>query len=222
MAKTPASCPNCSEKFDSRRLYTRHVEGKKCKRKMDDNLGEDENIKKSRADKVIDGGDTMLNEDPALVADNSVKYFDSDKVVDPEESDKFAIPFSDPEQDKEPESNDTDEDEEVQVVKANIFKFQGELTYEQQLSQDILHYEYFDDFNDDNEDIIILDDDDPEKDEITGEEGVVEETNTSVCCEECGKVFDAADMEDHKQVKHPPKKKNFKQFNGGNFFMIAE
>merc|ERR1712098_636313 len=51
----------------------------------------------------------------------------------------------------------SDIDDEVEVIKANIFKFQGELSYEQEINQDILNFKYYDDFND--EDIVIVEDD---------------------------------------------------------------
>ena len=120
------------------------------------------------------------------------------------------------------EMNDTaEDDDEIEVVKANIFKYQGALTYEQEVNQDILHFKYFDDFNDE-EDIIVLEDDVIEMDECaTIKETIAEEEKMLVNCDECEKLFEVSDLEEHKQVKHPPKKKSIMQFDGGNFFMIA-
>lgn len=124
-------------------------------------------------------------------------------------------------QDKEPVSDEVvEDDDEVEVVKANIFKYQGELTQDQQISQGILHFEYYDDFDDDGEEVIILDDDDLDRDASLVEEE--DEENTFVCCDECGGLFEDKDMEIHKETDHPPKKNNFMQFTGGNFFMLAE
>lgn len=120
------------------------------------------------------------------------------------------------------ESDDADEgddDDEIEVVKANIFKYQGDLTYDQQLSQGILHFEYYDDFNDEDE-VIIIEDDDPELNESM--DTLNSSQNTFVCCEECGDLFPATELEDHKEIQHPPKKKTMKQFSNGNFFMLAD
>jgi len=117
------------------------------------------------------------------------------------------------------ESDDANDDDEIEVVKANIFKYQGDLTYDQQLSQGIMHFEYYDDFNDEEE-VVIIEDDDPELNESM--DTLNSTQNTFVCCEECGDLFPAAELEDHKEVQHPPKKKIMKQFSNGNFFMLAD
>merc|ERR1712025_1261794 len=116
----------------------------------------------------------------------------------------------------------SDNDDEVEVIKANIFKFQGELSYEQEINQDILNFKYYDDFND--EDIVIVEDDVEEMNDSVNEdddEAFVEEEKILVSCDECLKLFDAGDIEEHKQEKHPPKKRSIKHFDSGNFFMIA-
>lgn len=135
----------------------------------------------------------------------------------------FMARPSEPVQNSETEADDSEEDDEVEVIKANIFKYQGNLTFDQEVSQDILHFEYYDDFNDEVDDVVILDDDDLEmEDSVEHDESLKEADNTSVCCEECGQLFATKELEDHKETKHPPKKKNIKQFAGGNFFMLAE
>merc|ERR1712098_812042 len=116
----------------------------------------------------------------------------------------------------------SDIDDEVEVIKANIFKFQGELSYEQEINQDILNFKYYDDFND--EDIVIVEDDVDEMDDSVNDdddEAFMEEERILVSCDECLKLFDAGDIEEHKQEKHPPKKRSIKHFDSGNFFMIA-
>ena len=200
MGKTPATCPNCSEKFESRRLYRKHVENKKCETTDEKN--------KMSTSKVSDDVD-MVEDNPQ---NNIISATVSDMVFNVSQSLQDKEPVSDEEEE--------DDDDEVQVVKANIFKYQGELTQDQQISQGILHFEYYDDFNDDGEEVIILDDDDLDGDVSLVEEE--DEENTLVCCDECGGLFEDKDMEIHKESDHPPKKKSFMQFTGGNFFMLAE
>ena len=128
----------------------------------------------------------------------------------------------DPAHDQESESDEADDDE-IEVIKANIFKYQGDLTYDQEVSQDIMHFEYYDDFSDDVDDVVIIEEDDPELNESENLEASLNEAqNTFVCCEECGDLFAAAELEEHRESKHPPKKKNIKEFADGNFFMLAE
>ena len=174
----------------------------------------------------VDDEIIMLDDDPvpasAPVVDNIVKPVEKDIEAISEEADSSLNSIlSESLEDNVSEMNDTaEDDDEVEVVKANIFKFQGALTYEQEVNQDILHFKYFDDFND--EDIIVLEDDVTEMDECaTIEETIAEEEKILVNCEECEKLFEVSDLEEHKQVKHPPKKKSIMQFDGGNFFMIA-
>eukprot|EP00092_Neocalanus_flemingeri_P047717 GFUD01054173.1.p1 GENE.GFUD01054173.1~~GFUD01054173.1.p1 ORF type:complete len:148 (+),score=62.16 GFUD01054173.1:220-663(+) len=121
------------------------------------------------------------------------------------------------------QENGEDADDEVVVLKANIYNFQGKVTYEQEVRSDILHFKYYDDFSDeDEEDIVILNDDTSEPDERQSEEDDEEEMNTSVICEECGELFETGELENHQQLKHPPKKKNLIKFDGGNFLMLEK
>merc|ERR1712098_221434 len=174
-------------------------------------------LQKIYKEKVIDDIILLDDEDelsPALetsslqnVGDSSVSSAQSD--------------FKD-EHDCSTEGAKSDIDDEVEVIKANIFKFQGELSYEQEINQDILNFKYYDDFND--EDIVIVEDDVDEMDDSVNEdddEAFVEEEKILVSCDECLKLFDAGDIEEHKQEKHPPKKRSIKHFDSGNFFMIA-
>ena len=113
------------------------------------------------------------------------------------------------------------EDEEIEVIKANIYKYQGVLSYEQEVDRDILNFKYYDDFNDDDVEVIENVVSEVDDSESLEDETSVEEESILVSCDECQKLFDAEDVEEHKRDKHPPKKKNIKHFEGGNFFMIA-
>merc|ERR1712192_243075 len=139
-----------------------------------------------------------------------------DNINHPPDGGTIFIPYSasESEEVKESTCDETEEedDDEVEVVKANIFKYQGKLSQDQEISQGILHFEYYDDFNDD-------DDPNTDQDMSLVEEEEVE--NTTVCCDQCGGLFENKDLEIHKETDHPPKKKNFMQFTGGNFFMLA-
>ena len=94
------------------------------------------------------------------------------------------------------------------------------MSYEQEVDRDILNFKYYDDFIDD--DIVVIEDDVPNDDiESFEDEAIVEEEPILITCDECQKLFDALNVDEHKREKHPPKKKSIKRFDGGNFFMIA-
>merc|ERR1719318_1381580 len=92
-------------------------------------------------------------------ADNVIKSVEKDiEPISKEADSSLKSILSESLEENVHEMNDAaEDDDEVEVVKANIFKFQGALTYEQEVNQDILHFKYFDDFND--EEIIVLEDD---------------------------------------------------------------
>ena len=113
-----------------------------------------------------------------------------------------------------------EEDDEIEVVKANIYKFQGKLSYDEEVDMGILNFQSYDNLCDDDE-IIIEDDLEENEDLYEDQEPIIEEEEPLVACDECHKLFEFDSLENHKYVKHPPKKKNVLQFEGGNFFMIA-
>merc|ERR1711872_149175 len=174
-------------------------------------------LQKIYEEKVLDDVILLDDEDelsPALVTSSLQNVGDS-SVSSAKSDDKN-------EHDCSTDGAKSDNDDEVEVIKANIFKFQGELSYEQEINQDILNFKYYDDFND--EDIVIFEDDVDEMNDFVNEdddEAFVEEEKILVSCDECLKLFDAGDIEEHKQDKHPPKKRSIKHFDSGNFFMIA-
>ena len=133
---------------------------------------------------------------------------------------------------------DGDNDDDIQVVKADIFKFHGqeETSLERQVSEGILKFEYrFEDPMDDDiieidvidkkkrkssSDMITLDND--EDNDVDDEE---EEEEKDGKWEEEGNVVIwkvEEKKEDKKEKLEEPKSKKFKQFGEGNFFMLAE
>merc|ERR1712179_866784 len=159
---------------------------------IDDDDNNDDDLASSLASSKLENG----TED---IADTSVSLDQSENVV--EKSSTTDCTISD--------------DEEIEVIKANIFKYQGELSYEQEVDRDILNFKYYDDF-------VVIEDDVPNDDfESFEDEATVEEEPILVTCDECQKLFDTGNVDEHKREKHPPKKKSIKRFDGGNFFIIA-
>ena len=129
-----------------------------------------------------------------------------------------------------------DEDDEILVVQSNIFKYHGDETssLDQQVSQGILKFEYRDE--DDDDDIIEIDvvekkkqndslitiDDGESNFEIHEEDIDVTDKDKGQTCDECGLLFSASKLEDHKFEKHQVKNRNIKRFENGNFFMLAD
>ena len=141
---------------------------------------------------------------------------------------------------KKDEENIDDEDD-IEIVKADIYKFHGqELTsLDQQVSEGILKFEFRceDPLDDDiieieevemkrrnySSDMITLDNEDEEDKE---EEGVSPSPYKIAICEKSGIFVPKSQIEEEKSKKEegepPLKKKKIKQFNDGNFFMLAE
>ena len=137
------------------------------------------------------------------------------------------------------EGKEDGDDDDIQVVKADIFKFHGqeETSLERQVSEGILKFEYrFEDPMDDDiieidvidkkkrkssSDMITLDNDEDNE----GEEDDEEEEEKDGKWEEEGNVVIwkvEEKKEDKKEKLEEPKSKKFKQFGEGNFFMLAE
>merc|ERR1712142_9814 len=91
---------------------------------------------------------------------------------------------------------------------------------DEEVDMGILNFQSYDNLCDDDE-IIIEDDLEENEDLYEDQEPIIEEEEPLVACDECHKLFEFDSLENHKYVKHPPKKKNVLQFEGGNFFMIA-
>ena len=149
----------------------------------------------------------------------------------------FDTPPSDYDQKKDEENKDDEDD--IEIVKADIYKFHGQevTSLDQQVSEGILKFEFRcedpldDDIieieeverkrRNDSSDMITLDN---EEEEDKEEEGASSSPNKIVICEKSGIFVPKSQIEDdkNKEEEPPAKKKKIKQFNGGNFFMLAE
>ena len=137
------------------------------------------------------------------------------------------------------EKKDEEDDDDIEIVKADIYKFHGQevTSLDQQVSEGILKFEYRcedpldDDIieieevegkrRNDSSDMITLDDEEEEQEK----EKVDSSPNKIVICEKSGIFVPKSQIEDDKNTKEeepPVKKKKIKQFNDGNFFMLAE
>ena len=144
-----------------------------------------------------------------------------------------------PDQSEMKDKGNEEDDDDIEIVKADIYKFHGqeETSLDQQVSEGILKFEYRcedpldDDIieieevegkrRNDSSDMITLDDEEEEQEK----EKVDSSPNKIVICEKSGIFVPKSQIEDDKNTKEeepPVKKKKIKQFNGGNFFMLAE
>merc|ERR1711915_966989 len=135
-------------------------------------------------------------------------YYEKPAVISEDTIDKSTSPIV------------AEEDDEIEVVKANIYKFQGKLSYDEEVDMGILNFQSYDNLCDDDE-VINEDDLEVNEDLHKDQKPIIEEEEPLVACDECHKLFEFDTLENHRFVKHPPKKKNVLQFEGGNFFMIA-
>ena len=139
----------------------------------------------------------------------------------------------------EKKDDGNEDDDDIEVVKADIYKFHGQevTNLDQQVSEGILKFEYRceDPLDDDiieieevegkrrsTSDVINLD---HEEEEEQDKEEVDSSPNKIVICEKSGIFVPKSQIEDDKNKKEeepPLKKKKIKQFNNGNFFMLAE
>ena len=139
----------------------------------------------------------------------------------------------------EKKDDGNEDDDDIEVVKADIYKFHGQevTNLDQQVSEGILKFEYRceDPLDDDiieieevegktrnTSDVIHLD---HEEEEEQDKEEVNSSPNKIVICEKSGIFVPKSQIEDDKNKKEeepPLKKKKIKQFNNGNFFMLAE
>ena len=143
---------------------------------------------------------------------------------------------------KKDEENKDDEDD-IEIVKADIYKFHGQevTSLDQQVSEGILKFEFRcedpldDDIieieeverkrRNDSSDMITLDNEE-EEEKDNEEVGSSSSPNKIVICEKTGIFVPKSKTEEEKRKKEeeqpPIKKKKIKQFNDGNFFMLAE
>ena len=133
-----------------------------------------------------------------------------------------------------------DDDDEIQVVKADIYNFHGQTgqSLDQQVSEGILKFEYRDEDDDDILEIEVIDKTKDENEEITldrdsdsdSDDGEEEKKTNSkaksgdriIICEKSGHFVPKNKFTEHKEENHSAKKRKFKEFSDGNFFMLAD
>merc|ERR1712098_831958 len=192
-----STCQDCKETFQSKRQLTEHAKERSCSEKK----GNDEVI--------------MLDDD----GDNSSKSHVDDYVSN-------NVDLVQDEEDLQMKYDDQ-EDDEIEVVKSNIYKYQGNLNYKQTVANDVFQFSY----QDDEDDIIMLDSE-PE-DEESSETNQTEEFNHIVQeninltfetkmseCTVCQKSLFESNLEEHLNTAHPIKNRELKEFSGG-FFLIS-
>merc|ERR1719397_1073102 len=80
---------------------------------------------------------------------------------------------SDPNQgDSRTKETPEDDDDEIEIIKADIYKYQGDKTYSQEVRDDVFKFQYFDDFE---EEVEILEDEDEEFEENVEEVEILED-----------------------------------------------
>ena len=119
-----------------------------------------------------------------------------------------------------------EDDDDVVVVKANIYKFQGKLSsYEEELENNIFSFNTYDDHR---EDVFIAEEDCSEEETDAVDEmeedtsGQNEEETVLFKCDHCEEKFlHESNLDEHITRDHPPKPTQVKQFNNGCFFIMS-
>ena len=194
------NCEICDERFQTKKLWSEHTKAKKCAKKTDIKAEEDD--WNSSDNEVI-----MLDEE----CDDNTGSTQTMEETNMTETSSEAV-------------NVPEEDDEIEVVKSTIYKYQGSQNNQQDIKEDVFRFKYFDDFED-NEDVVLLED---ENDEESNESMDSEDEDDSPDpveslqkCGECDHYFEERDLAGHVTVNHPVQKKEMKHFAGGNFFMLA-
>ena len=208
-----SECGKCYEVFKSKKLLNEHKSS--C----------------PRNDKEDDHDVIMLDEDDNLDVVEKV----SDKIEEKKNPEKnVSIPKVTPEvvnenihgvgeEMEEDVEEEEEKDDEIEIVQSNIYKFQGNLNYDQEVKRDVFQFQYFDDFED-NDDIVLLEDEEDEEESDSDpveEEIIVPPEENLEKCEECDDLLQKRDLDSHMKLCHPVQPKKMKQFEGGNFFMLA-
>ena len=201
-----SECGKCYEVFKSKKLLNEH---KSCCPR--NNLEDDHDV-------------IMLDEDDVVE-----KVSDEIKVKETVEN-IVSIPKATPEvvnenihevrKEMEEVMEEEEKDDEIEIVQSNIYKFQGNLNYDQEVKRDVFQFQYFDDFED-NDDIVLLEDDEESDSDPVEEEIPAPPEENLEKCEECDDLLQKRDLDSHMKLCHPVQQKKMKQFEGGNFFMLA-
>ena len=118
-----------------------------------------------------------------------------------------------------------EEDDDIMVVKADIYKFQGKISsYEEELENNIFSFKADDDHVDD---VFIVDkgesDDGAKVDDMEEDSGKSKEEEIVLFkCDYCDQKFlHENNLNDHITRAHPPTATKVKQFSNGCFFIMS-
>ena len=150
--------------------------------------------------------------------DTKSAHFETDQDIIIEEAGETSVNIQNRDEAKM-ESDVTSEevDDEIEIIKADIYRYQGDKSYSQEVKEDVFKFQYVDD----EDDIVILEDDKEDEDEEELKETNSEDLKTLMKCEECDDFLDEKDLEGHMMINHPVEVKEIKQFGDGNFFMMV-
>ena len=145
-------------------------------------------------------------------------HFETDQDIIIEEAGETSVNVKNrDEANMESEVTSAEVDDEIEIIKADIYRYHGDKSYSQEVKEDVFKFHYLDD----EDDIVILEDDKEDEDEEELKETNSEDLKTLMKCEECDDLLDEKDLEGHMMINHPVEVKEIIQFGDGNFFMMV-
>ena len=219
MVRASIKCDLCPKKLTTGKQLEKHKEKehakRACEEEDDDEVmivdNEEESIQSSLGRPSVGRLLTISNEN-----------LPEEKATAPEE-----LPIVKPseKEDKVEELGEEEEDD-IMVVKADIYKFQGKISsYEEELENNIFSFKADDDHVDD---VFIVDegesDDDGAKvDDMEEDSGKSKEEEIVLFkCDYCDQKFlHETNLNDHITRAHPPTATQVKQFSNGCFFIMS-
>merc|ERR1719460_254621 len=197
MVKSSLQCILCPKKVSTGRQLAKHVQKEHA-----DDAPEDDDVM------IVDQEEENAADDLGRPSVNRLLNISNENLPD----EKIAT-MPEKVQEIEEEHKDEDpveEDDDIVVVKANIFNFQGKLSsYEEELENNIFSFKTYDDHN---EEVLIAREDD--SDEETDAVGEIEEERSQqneeeiilFKCDYCEQKFlHESNMNEHIARDHPPK-----------------
>ena len=219
MVRASIKCDICPKKLTTVKQLEKHKEKehakRACEEEDDDEVmivdNEEEPVQSSLGRPSVGRLLTISNEN-----------LPEEKASAPEE---LSIEKKSENKDKVKEPGEEEEDD-IMVVKADIYKFQGKISsYEEELENNIFSFKADDDHVDD---VFIVDkgesDDDGAKvDDMEEDSGKSKEEEIVLCkCDYCDQKFlHETNLNDHITRAHPPTATQVKQFSNGCFFIMS-
>ena len=219
MVRASIKCDLCPKKLTTGKQLEKHKEKehakRACEEEDDDEVmivdNQEESIQSSLGRPSVGRLLTISNEN-----------LPEEKATAPEE-----LPIVKPseKEDKVEELGEEEEDD-IMVVKADIYKFQGKISsYEEELENNIFSFKADDDHVDD---VFIVDEDDSDEDsakvdDMEEDSGKSKEEEIVLFkCDYCDQKFlHETNLNDHITRAHPPTATQVKQFSNGCFFIMS-